>query len=79
MNGPLGPLTMAIVPAVVAAALKDKAIPTRTIIAAFLFGAMVYGLYEVNAQIAVAFAWVAALTSLLVNGPTVFQAVGRIG
>ena len=79
MSDPLGPLTIAILPAVIGAALKERAMPVRTIIAGFLFGAMVYGLHAVSPQVAIAFAWVAAITSILLNGPALFQAVGRIG
>lgn len=75
---PLGPITVAILPALIAGFMREEKLPIKTVIAGFFFGALVYGLYEVSPQVAISFAWVAAITSMVYNGPVLFQAIGRI-
>jgi hypothetical protein len=74
---PMTPYLLAVIPAVVADAVQKKNVPLKRLLAAFLFGAMVWLLAEWRMDIASAFAWVAALTSLLINGQILFNAVTK--
>lgn len=77
MNQPLLPFLAAAIPALAATLVKKGTVDGKQLIAAFLFGALVFGFWEINVKLASTFAWVAAITSLLINGNVVFQAVTK--
>lgn len=56
---------------------KTGSVRLSVILGGFVYGAAMFALYEVNAEITLALAWVAALTSLLLNGQVVFKALGK--
>lgn len=42
-----------------------------------IYGLMIAGAAEINEEVAVAFAWVVAITALLTSGQVVFTAIGK--
>jgi hypothetical protein len=74
---PLVPYLLAAIPAIMASIAKEKKVPTKRLIAAFLYGAILMALASWRMDIASSFAWVGAITSLLVNGDVLFAAINR--
>lgn len=77
-NVPWTPFLVAAVPAVLADLMKTEEVPIRRLIAAVLYGALLWGLVGWRNDVGMAFAWVGAIASLLVNGPTLFAAIGKV-
>lgn len=71
------PYALAVVPAVVSELVSKRTVPIKRLAAAFLYGAILAALMGINAEVAVAFAWVGALTSLLINGQVLFSAIEK--
>lgn len=74
---PMMPYLAAVIPALAAGAIKDKTFPLKRVFAAFLYGAIIWGLAEWRLDVATAFAWVGALTSLIINGSVFITAITR--
>lgn len=62
-----------------AAALNDLVsrggLRPTVVIGSFIYGAAIFLLAELNSELALSFAWVVALTSILLNGMPVFNAI----
>lgn len=56
--------------------VKGGVRPT-VLIGTFIFGSAIFLLAELNTEIALSIAWVTAITSVLLNGVPVFQAISK--
>lgn len=75
-NLPVTPLALAIAPAVLAGFAK-KALPIKTLIAAFLYALALSLVTSWNVEVATSLAWLVAITSLILNGPIIFKIVDK--
>jgi len=74
---PFGPWVLAVAPAVVAEAVKKKSFPVKTMVGGFLYAVFLAAIGLVHMGVATALAWVIAITSVLVNGQTLFTVIGK--
>jgi len=74
---PIAPYLATVIPALAADIVKEKKLTGPKILAAFFFGALLFGLASWNSEVGTAFGWVAAATSLIINGDILFRAISR--
>lgn len=74
---PMLPFVLTVAPALGASIVKNKELVFKRVVAAFFYGAILFGLASWNMDVAVAFAWVGAATSLLLNGQILFTAIRK--
>lgn len=72
------PYLLAVVPAVLNTAVTQKRVPVRGIVAGFLYGIALAIIAGWRGDVAVTLAWLVALTSLLVNGATLFNSINKV-
>lgn len=53
----------------------DGTFDVKVLVGGFVFGLLLFGLNEANSEVATAFAWVAAITAVLINGAPLFKAI----
>lgn len=75
-NLPLTPYVLTVGLAILARGLQDKEVPIKTILAAIVYAGILMLLVEVNEDLTVSIAWVACITSVLVNGQIVLEKTG---
>lgn len=57
--------------------VKNNGVRLSVILGTFVYGTMLFALYEINAELATALAWVVVITALLTSGATVFGALKK--
>jgi hypothetical protein len=74
---PMTPYLVAVVPAVLAGAVKLKGIPTKRIVAAFLYAIFLTLVGSWRGDVTSALAWLVAISSLLINGQQLFTTISK--
>ena len=57
--------------------IEGGGVKLPVVVGSFVFGVLLFGINEVSPEVAMAFAWVAAITAVLINGAPVFKAVSE--
>ena len=74
---PMTPFALAVAPAILAGFAKQKGIPVKTLVGAFVYALALSLVGSWNGEVANALAWLIAITSILLNGATLFKIVDK--
>lgn len=77
MELPYVPYLLTVVPAFLASVIKTKSFPIKQLVASALLLLVLAGLESWNSQLTNSFAWLLAISSLIYNGPALFNTVTK--